>query len=825
MRHWFLLSLALNVSLILSIVNEFGTQKAGEVSQTMQLCLQPSSSCAATTTRTEPPDDGERVFDLSRGDPTMYEAYWKKVGDEATVVIPGSQSMSYFSDVTNICWFLEPELGSEVRRLHKVVGNAVTEGRHVVVGTGSSQLFLAALYALSPQDAHVPISVVAQVPYYSVSLPDSDGPPQARPIQMGRGCADFQQREDLYRTCHFPNNPDGYTRGPVVNGSEGILVHDLAYYWPQYTPISSPADHDLMLFTLSKSTGHGGTRIGWALVKDQEVARRMIKFIELTTIGVSKDAQLRAAKILRVISDSSERTASSEQDESFFEFSHHLLAKRWKLLREAVEHSEIFSLPVFLPAFCTFRNRVSEPQPAVSFESPLSSDSMAKLTSVFSMRHWFLLSLALNVSLILSIVNEFGTQKAGEVSQTMQLCLQPSSSCAATTTRTEPPDDGERVFDLSRGDPTMYEAYWKKVGDEATVVIPGSQSMSYFSDVTNICWFLEPELGSEVRRLHKVVGNAVTEGRHIVVGTGSSQLFLAALYALSPQDAHVPISVVAQVPYYSVYPILTDLLKPGLFKWAGDAQIFNKERTYIELVTSPNNPDGYTRGPVVNGSEGILVHDLAYYWPQYTPISSPADHDLMLFTLSKSTGHGGTRIGWALVKDQEVARRMIKFIELTTIGVSKDAQLRAAKILRVISDSSERTASSEQDESFFEFSHHLLAKRWKLLREAVEHSEIFSLPVFLPAFCTFRNRVSEPQPGFAWLKCEGDIEDCESFLRGNKGIILDSRREALFEQGSDPKYDKGSPASARAGWQRVSLKIFSVEKDILVHLDPPKFIN
>ena len=42
----------------------------------------------------------------------------------------------------------------------------------------------------------------------------------------------------------------------------GILIHDLAYYWPQYTPISSPANYDLMLFTLSKSTGHAGMRIG-----------------------------------------------------------------------------------------------------------------------------------------------------------------------------------------------------------------------------------------------------------------------------------------------------------------------------------------------------------------------------------------------------------------------------------------------------------------------------------------------------------------------------------------------------------------------------------
>ena len=64
---------------------------------------------------------------------------------------------------------MEPEFASEVVRLHKVVGNAVTEGRHIVVGTGSSQLFLAALYALSPPDAPQPISVVSAAPYYSVS--------------------------------------------------------------------------------------------------------------------------------------------------------------------------------------------------------------------------------------------------------------------------------------------------------------------------------------------------------------------------------------------------------------------------------------------------------------------------------------------------------------------------------------------------------------------------------------------------------------------------------------------------------------------------------
>jgi len=86
-------------------------------------------------------------------------------------------------------------------------------------------------------------------------------------------------------------------------------------------------------------------------------------------------------------------------------------------------------------------------------------------------------------------------------------------------------------------------------------------------------------------------------------------------------------------------------MKSGLYKWAGDASSFNEDKPYIELITSPNNPDGFMRQPVVNRSKGMLVHDFAYYWPQYTPIISAADEDIMLFTVSKSTGHAGMRIG------------------------------------------------------------------------------------------------------------------------------------------------------------------------------------
>ena len=50
-----------------------------------------------------------------------------------------------------------------------------------------------------------------------------------------------------------------------------------------------------MMFTLSKLTGHAGSRVGWALVKDPELAAR----IRRKTGSLSHDAQLRAATLLQ----------------------------------------------------------------------------------------------------------------------------------------------------------------------------------------------------------------------------------------------------------------------------------------------------------------------------------------------------------------------------------------------------------------------------------------------------------------------------------------------------------------------------------------------
>lgn len=103
----------------------------------------------------------------------MFEPFWQKMGNKCDVLIRGSDLMSYYSDKNNVCWFLEPELGDAIKRLHGVVGNAVTDDRHIVLGTGSTQLFQALLYALTTP-APEPVSVVSSAPYYSVGLTNSN---------------------------------------------------------------------------------------------------------------------------------------------------------------------------------------------------------------------------------------------------------------------------------------------------------------------------------------------------------------------------------------------------------------------------------------------------------------------------------------------------------------------------------------------------------------------------------------------------------------------------------------------------------------------------
>ena len=165
---------------------------------------------------------------------------------------------------------------------------------------------------------------------------------------------------------------------------------------------------------------------------------------------------------------------------------------------------------------------------------------------------------------------------------------------------------------------------------------------------------------------------------------------------------------------------------------------------HIELVCSPNNPDGAIREAVLSGK---AIHDLVYYWPQYTPITGAAAHDIMLFSVSKVTDHAGTRLGWALVRDHDVAKKMVYFVDRATIGVSKDSQLRAAKILAVVSDAYDEGGDTRL--RLFHFARRCMSERWRALRAAVAASGAFSLPEETAGYCNFSEQTVAAYPGMA----------------------------------------------------------------------------
>ena len=132
--------------------------------------------------------------------------------------------------------------------------------------------------------------------------------------------------------------------------------------------------------------------------------------------------------------------------------------------------------------------------------------------------------------------------------------------------------------------------------------------------------------------------------------------------------------------FFEAFPTVTFRLPSGTFRHTGymTPQFFasrkfgwvenattvqptpSKERPIIELVTSPNNPDGHLRTPQLRGEHVRTLIDHAYLWPHFTPTAAPVAYGndtIALFTLSKMTGHASTRIGCASRETLESARQ------------------------------------------------------------------------------------------------------------------------------------------------------------------------
>ncbi|RDX74643.1 Tryptophan aminotransferase-related protein 4, partial [Mucuna pruriens] len=329
------------------------------------------------------------------------------------------------------------------------------------------------------------------------------------------------------------------------------------------------------------------------------------------------------------------------------------------------------------------------------------------------------------------------------------------------------------------GDPTFLEPFWMKNAGSSAIVVAGWHRMSYeFSDGS----LISEELKAHIRNVHASVGNAITDGKYIIFGPGATHLLNAAVHALSSNaSSSSPAKVVASIPYYPVYKEQTEFFKSEDYKFNGDTSMWKNDTsnsTFIELVTSPNNPDGHMKKAVLEGQFVKTIHDLAYYWPHFTPILEPADEDLMIFTLSKLTGHAGSRFGWAIIKDEAVYKRMLTYMDLSTYGVSRETQLRVLKLLKVV--------LSENGREMYEFGYNTMKNRWTRLSKALSRSNRFSTQNLKPQYCSFSQQIRTPSPAFAWLKCETSILEDRSCYEVLQAVNITGRPGSLF--GADNRY-------------------------------------
>ncbi|KNC51326.1 alliin lyase [Thecamonas trahens ATCC 50062] len=249
-------------------------------------------------------------------------------------------------------------------------------------------------------------------------------------------------------------------------------------------------------------------------------------------------------------------------------------------------------------------------------------------------------------------------------------------------------DAGGCVVNAVGGSPLMYQSYWAQYDGPpvaAEVALPAWYRTGYqFESVlTPASTGLGAALREAILDVHASAGNVNTEGMSVVVGSGCTLLIAASSVALAEAAPCEQTTIYAQPPYYDGYANWASVGAANT-SFSASSSLDPQRQCIVEFVTLPNNPTGELRSAVYSGSQVAHVHDMVYAWPSLTNKIHNYSADIMLFSLSKLSGHAGSRIGWALVKDPAVAAAMESFISKAEITTSVDSRYRALAILRAI---------------------------------------------------------------------------------------------------------------------------------------------
>eukprot|EP00753_Platysulcus_tardus_P003021 PLAT12181.1.p1 GENE.PLAT12181.1~~PLAT12181.1.p1 ORF type:complete len:495 (-),score=186.88 PLAT12181.1:112-1566(-) len=337
------------------------------------------------------------------------------------------------------------------------------------------------------------------------------------------------------------------------------------------------------------------------------------------------------------------------------------------------------------------------------------------------------------------------------------------------------------------GEPLYYGEYWSinNAGSPCTSTPSGFRLQ--YQDRAGAA-SSSPPLTPAIKSLHKLHNNAATDGYLVVLGLGATQIMQAALYAkarmLVEAFGFERIEVLVQVPHYMHYPwqVNTTVLlgedgRAQLPLWWNSSADPHAPNV-IEIVTYPNNPDGSRRKPLVQDSSRV-IYDCIYYWPQFmnslgNNTMEPLAHDVMIFSASKHSGHAGSRVGWALVRNDSsnaaMAAYMADFVSESTLGSSVDAQIRALAIMRTVIAQGSGLPSG----GFYQVASQLMANRWGRLRGLFGSNGTKNGYTLVNAY---------DGGAYAWIRCPAGLS-CESLfaqahLQGISGLSFGTTDDYL----------------------------------------------
>lgn len=325
-------------------------------------------------------------------------------------------------------------------------------------------------------------------------------------------------------------------------------------------------------------------------------------------------------------------------------------------------------------------------------------------------------------------------------------------------------------IDLSLGSPYVFKEYLQNYMQDA----PVSRQLKIHELMPYNKSGLLPELEGQIRKLHKKYHpNMIDDNSQIIVTNGATHAIMAFFHLVSLDKIN---NIFIPKPYWFRLPEMAKMQ---------NSMTEHEKSSETALITIPNNPDGSIYCEDLSNFSNVW-YDCVYNWPWYfkegknwpvTTLNNGQKPQAAIFSLSKFSGHCGTRIGWVIVNDNNLGKFLEHYVEYDTSGVSVEAQLRAASVMETfMSNNLDKKYQEILDERKKEFET-VFKKIYEVTSKPLDSSDL-SIDNGMFAWIKDKDEVLNKVGiiGMPGKKCGGE----EGYLRINLCCSSESWNEAIF---------------------------------------------